>query len=61
TKGLFGGLSVEGSVIGPRHKWNRAYYGKEVRPIDILIRRDVNNTHAVALVSAVTKAARAAK
>ena len=58
NKGVFGGISLEGSVISPRHKLNQAYYGKEVRPVDILIRRDVNNPHAMPLISAVTKAAK---
>ena len=59
TKGLFGGVSVEGSVIGPRHALNRAYYGREASPVDILIRRDVKNEHATELVAAVTKMSQA--
>jgi SH3 domain-containing YSC84-like protein 1 len=58
SQGLYGGLSIEGSVVAVRDAWNRAYYGKEVTPTDILLRRTVSNPHAEALVSAVTKVAR---
>jgi lipid-binding SYLF domain-containing protein len=49
SKGAFGGLSIEGAVIAPRDKWNSAYYGKPVGPVDILIRRTVTNPKADAL------------
>jgi lipid-binding SYLF domain-containing protein len=31
TRGLYGGISLEGSLMGQRSEWNRAYYG---RPMD---------------------------
>jgi hypothetical protein len=46
TKGLFGGLTVEGAVIEPKDSWNKAYYGKASSPDDILIRQNVSNGHA---------------
>lgn len=49
TKGLFGGLTIEGAVITSRDKWNGTYYGQPVRPVDILIRREVSNVNATAL------------
>ncbi len=49
SKGAFGGLSIEGAVIAPRNKWNSAYYGKPVGPVDVLIRRTVQNPQADAL------------
>lgn len=49
SKGAFGGLSIEGAVIAPRNKWNSAYYGKPVGPVEILIRRTVQNPQADAL------------
>ena len=55
TKGLFGGIAIEGSVIKTRDKWNSAYYGKSVRPADILIRNDVANPHAEGLREVVRK------
>ena len=36
SQGLFGGLSVEGTVIGTRKDDNAAYYGKPVAAKDIL-------------------------
>jgi SH3 domain-containing YSC84-like protein 1 len=36
SQGLFGGLSVEGTVIATRNDDNTAYYGKPVAPKDIL-------------------------
>jgi lipid-binding SYLF domain-containing protein len=34
-------MSVEGAVVGVRESLNKAFYGKEVTPTDILIRRTV--------------------
>ena len=58
AKGLYGGISVDGAVIAVRSDWNRAYYGKDVEPADILVRRTVSNPHAAGLIAAVTKASR---
>ncbi len=54
SKGVYIGLTLEGGVISVRQKWNNAYYGKEVRPLDILIRRNVSNQHAYELRKALT-------
>jgi SH3 domain-containing YSC84-like protein 1 len=56
AKGLYGGISVDGAVIAVRREWNRAYYGKDVDPADILVRRTVSTPHAAGLIAAVTKA-----
>jgi len=55
AQGLYGGISVEGSVIAVRDEWNSAYYGKSVTPTDILVRGAVSNSHSSPLISAVTK------
>jgi SH3 domain-containing YSC84-like protein 1 len=39
NEGLFVGISVEGSVISPRHTWNKQLYGQEATPEGILIER----------------------
>lgn len=51
SKGVFGGVSVEGAILAPRYDWNRAYYyaTELISPMDILIRRTVNNQQADAL------------
>jgi SH3 domain-containing YSC84-like protein 1 len=56
-QGLYGGLSVDGSVIAVRDGWNSAYYGKSVTPADILVRGAVSNPQSAGLMAAVTKAA----
>jgi lipid-binding SYLF domain-containing protein len=56
SKGFFGGISVEGAVIEQRDSWNDLYYGRPVRAVDILIRRNVSNMKADSLVSTVTRA-----
>lgn len=57
SKGLFGGISVEGAVIAIRDESNRHYYGKEVRPVDILVKQTVTNPHSADLKAALTHAA----
>src|SRR6185436_18126951 len=37
TRGLFGGVSVEGSIMGSKSSWNRAYYGQELSAQQIVI------------------------
>ena len=54
SKGLFGGLSLEGSVIAVRDSLNQAYYGKAVTPVDILIQGNVTNPKSDALIKALT-------
>jgi lipid-binding SYLF domain-containing protein len=56
AKGLYAGISVEGAVVASRAALNRAYYGADVSPTDILIRRTVTNPHAAGLIGAVRKA-----
>ncbi len=56
TKGIFGGLTLDGSVIGIRGSLNHAYYGKAVSPVDILIKRAVASPQAARLIEAVTRA-----
>jgi lipid-binding SYLF domain-containing protein len=58
NKGVYGGMSLKGSVIAFSDTSNRAYYGKNVRPIDILVRANASNPHSAALRAAVTKIAK---
>lgn len=53
AKGLYGGFSVDGSVVGVRSALNQAYYGKEVSPTDILIKGTVSNLDAAPLLERV--------
>lgn len=57
SKGAYAGISVEGAVVATRNDWNRAYYGKEVTPKEILILRNVRNPQAETLIRTVAEAA----
>jgi lipid-binding SYLF domain-containing protein len=56
SKGVYGGLNLDGTVVSVANDWNKAYYGKAVLPPDILIRMSVTNKQADPLIAAVTKA-----
>jgi lipid-binding SYLF domain-containing protein len=43
SKGLYGGLNLEGAVIAVRDGLNEVYYGRTVRPIDIVEKHMVAN------------------
>lgn len=49
SKGLFGGISIEGAVVAPRYEWNESFYHTPASPVDILIKRAVKNPQADAL------------
>lgn len=58
SKGAFAGVSLDGAIVSPKKKLNQAYYGEEVSPADILVRRSVEPpSQASALVDAVAQAA----
>ncbi len=57
SKGLYGGISLEGAVLATRGAWNRAYYGREVTPTDIIVRGDVRNPQAKGLIDTIKKLA----
>jgi len=58
SKGLFGGVALDGSVLNPSKGLNNAIYAKEVSPSDILIRRNVTTSDGEPLLRAVEAAAR---
>jgi SH3 domain-containing YSC84-like protein 1 len=43
SKGVFAGLSMEGSVLKVSDKSNKAYYGKAVSPLDIVVKNEASN------------------
>ncbi len=57
SKGIYGGINIEGAVIKIRDDWNHAYYAGETSPRDILIKRSATNPHADDLRSAVANLA----
>ncbi len=49
SKGAYAGISLEGSIIYADDDSNEAYYGKKVRPVDILVIKSVKNEHSSGL------------
>jgi len=56
SKGLYGGLNLEGSVVSPANDWNNAYYGRSVLPPDIVVRHEVRNTQGDQLAADIGRA-----
>jgi lipid-binding SYLF domain-containing protein len=56
SKGLYGGLNLDGTSISVNNKWNQAYYGKKVTPVDILVRHSATNPGAGPLIEEVANA-----
>lgn len=46
SKGLYAGLNLEGSYLDVRDTLNKAYYGKEATPVEILVKRTAGNKGA---------------
>jgi lipid-binding SYLF domain-containing protein len=59
SKGVYGGLNLDGTVISVNNDWNSAYYGKSVLPPDILVRGNTQNAGAGRLIQVVDKAGKA--
>lgn len=57
SKGLYAGATVEGTVIRPARERNATFYGREVTPADILVRRSVSSDEALGLREDLTRAA----
>ena len=56
SKGLYAGLNLDGSYLDVRDSLNKAYYGKEATPVDIIVKQSVSNTGAVPLREELKKA-----
>jgi len=56
SKGLYAGLNLDGSYLSVRESINKAYYGKEATPVDIIVKRSVSNKGAVPLREELKKA-----
>ncbi|MDO9710364.1 lipid-binding SYLF domain-containing protein [Paracraurococcus lichenis] len=46
ARGLFAGLTLEGSLLSARSEWNRAYYRQEVGPREIVVSMRAHNPGA---------------
>jgi lipid-binding SYLF domain-containing protein len=58
SKGVYGGLNLDGTVVSSNDDWNKAYYGKPALPPDILIKGSVSNKGADKLLGEVAKVAK---
>jgi SH3 domain-containing YSC84-like protein 1 len=56
SKGVYGGLNLDGTVVKTSDDWNEAYYGKKALAPDILVRASVHNMGADRLLGEVAKA-----
>ncbi len=52
SKGVYGGLNLDGTVISVNNDWNAGFYGAGALPPDILIRGSVKNDRANGLLAA---------
>jgi lipid-binding SYLF domain-containing protein len=54
-KGAFAGLSLDGAAVAVSDASNQAYYGKPVRPVDIVVKHSVSNPASAPLQEAAGK------
>jgi lipid-binding SYLF domain-containing protein len=55
SKGLYGGISLDGSVIATRAGLNEAYYGEKASPTDIFARHEAKNPQTACLIEGLKK------
>jgi lipid-binding SYLF domain-containing protein len=58
AKGLFAGLNLEGSVIKVSEDSNKAYYGKPVSPVEIIVKNAASNQGSAKLLGELKKGAK---
>jgi lipid-binding SYLF domain-containing protein len=54
-KGAFAGMAVDGAFVSVSNDSNQAYYGKPVRPSDILVKKEIGNPKSLQLRAAADK------
>jgi len=58
SKGAYAGINLEGAVVDVRDSLNKEYYGRDVRPADIVVKNEVSNKGSAKLRAAVQKTAK---
>jgi lipid-binding SYLF domain-containing protein len=48
-KGAFAGIAVDGAFVSVSNDSNQAYYGKPVRPTDIIVKKEIGNPKSLRL------------
>jgi lipid-binding SYLF domain-containing protein len=56
SKGIYGGLNLDGTVVSVADGWDQAYYGRPVLPTDILLTARAHNPLADRLAEALGRA-----
>ena len=56
SKGLYAGVNLDGSYVSVRDSLNKAYYGRDVSPVEIIVKQSVSNKGAVPLREELKKA-----
>lgn len=56
ARGLYAGLNFEGSGIQVRDDLNKAYYDRDVRPLDVIVKKEVSNPASAVLLESLRKA-----
>jgi lipid-binding SYLF domain-containing protein len=54
-KGAFAGIALDGSMVTVSNDNNKAYYGKDVRPTDVIVTKEVGNPKSIELREAAEK------
>ena len=54
-KGAFAGMAIDGAFVSVSNDSNQAYYGKSVRPTDIIVKKDIGNPKSLQLRAAADK------
>jgi lipid-binding SYLF domain-containing protein len=54
-KGAFAGMALDGAFVSVSNDSNQAYYGKPVRPTDIIVKKDIGNPKSLQLRAAADK------
>ncbi|NWG93044.1 MAG: hypothetical protein HXY21_11150 [Parvularculaceae bacterium] len=57
SRGLYGGVSLEGAVLKTRRNFNKAYYSADVSPAEVIYKGDVYNPASASLQNTVWRLA----
>jgi lipid-binding SYLF domain-containing protein len=57
SKGIYGGINLDGTVVAVSKEWNEGFYGKPVSAPDILVRMSAHGKGADKLIGDVSRAA----
>lgn len=56
SKGIYGGVNLDGTAVTVSDDWNKAYYKKDVQPSDIVVTMSARNKQAAKLLADAARA-----